>query len=45
MQHDIIDNRESYLADAVRPLLNESVRALNVFTVTPRTAYAKTRIS
>ncbi len=26
MQHDIIDNRESYLADAVRPLLNESVR-------------------
>jgi superfamily II DNA or RNA helicase len=27
MQHDIIDNRESYLADAVRPLLNESVRA------------------
>jgi superfamily II DNA/RNA helicase len=27
MQHDIIDNRESYLADAVRPLLNESKRA------------------
>src|SRR6266699_6051298 len=27
MPHDIIDNRESYLADAVRPLLNESVRA------------------
>src|ERR1039458_3777972 len=26
MPHDIIDNRESYLADAVRPLLNESVR-------------------
>lgn len=25
--HDIIDNQESYLADAVRPLLNESVRA------------------
>jgi superfamily II DNA or RNA helicase len=27
MPHDIIDNRESYLADAVRPLLNQSVRA------------------
>ena len=27
MMHDIIDNRESYLADAVGPLLNESVRA------------------
>ena len=27
MPHDIIDNRESYLADAVRPLPNESVRA------------------
>jgi hypothetical protein len=26
MQDDIIDNRESYLADAVRPLLNQSVR-------------------
>src|SRR4051794_36924542 len=26
MPHDIIDNRESYLADAVRPLLNQSVR-------------------
>lgn len=27
MPHDIIDNRESYLADAVRPLLGQSVRA------------------
>jgi len=27
MPHDIIDNRESYLADAVRPLLNQSARA------------------
>ena len=27
MPQNIIDNRESYLADAVRPLLNESVRA------------------
>src|SRR5881396_707112 len=27
MPHDIIDNRESYLADAVRPLLNQSVRS------------------
>jgi len=27
MPHDIIDNRESYLAHAVRPLQNESVRA------------------
>jgi hypothetical protein len=26
MPHDILDNRESYLADAVRPLLNQSVR-------------------
>src|SRR2546428_6389293 len=26
MPHDIIDNHESYLADAVRPLLNQSVR-------------------
>jgi len=26
MPHDIIDNRELYLADAVRPLLNQSVR-------------------
>jgi len=26
MPHDIIVNRESYLADAVRPLLNQSVR-------------------
>jgi hypothetical protein len=25
--HDMVDNRESYLADAVRPLLNQSVRA------------------
>jgi len=24
---DIIDNRDSYLADAVRPLVNQSVRA------------------
>lgn len=27
MPHDIIDNRESYLADAVRPLLSQSVGA------------------
>ena len=27
MPHDIIDNRELHLADAVRPLLSESVRA------------------
>ena len=27
MPHDIIDNRESYLADAVRPLLSQSMRA------------------
>lgn len=27
MPHDIIDNRDSYLADAVRPLLGQSVRA------------------
>ena len=27
MPHDIIDNRGSYLADAVRPLLSQSVRA------------------
>jgi superfamily II DNA/RNA helicase len=27
MPHDIIDNRESYLADAVRPLLKQSARA------------------
>jgi hypothetical protein len=27
MQHDIIDNRELHLANAVRPLLRESVRA------------------
>jgi len=27
MPQNIIDNRESYLADAVRPLLNEPVRA------------------
>ena len=27
MPHDIIDNRESSLGDAVRPLLNQSVRA------------------
>jgi len=27
MPHDIIDNPESYLADAVRPLLSQSVRA------------------
>jgi hypothetical protein len=27
MQHDIIDNRESYLGDAVRPLLTQSERA------------------
>src|SRR5438034_7561120 len=27
MPHDVIDNRESYLSDAVRPLLGESVRA------------------
>ena len=27
MPHDIIDNCESYLADAVRPLLGQSVRA------------------
>ena len=26
MPHDIIDNRGSYLADAVRPLLSQSVR-------------------
>jgi len=27
MPHDIIDNRESYLADSVRPSLNESLLA------------------
>jgi hypothetical protein len=27
MPHDIIDNRELHLADAVRPLLGQSVRA------------------
>jgi hypothetical protein len=27
MSHDLIDNRESYLADKVRPLLSQSVRA------------------
>jgi hypothetical protein len=27
MPHDIIDNRELHLADTVRPLLSESVRA------------------
>jgi hypothetical protein len=27
MPHDIIDNRNSYLAEAVQPLLTESVRA------------------
>jgi hypothetical protein len=27
MPHDIIDNQELHLADAVRPLLSESVRA------------------
>src|SRR5947208_1752545 len=27
MPHDIIDNRDSYLADAVRPLLGEAERA------------------
>ena len=26
MPHDIVDNRELHLADAVRPLLNQSVR-------------------
>jgi len=25
--HDIVDNRDSYLADAVRPLLSQSARA------------------
>ncbi len=27
MPHDIIDNRESFLADAVQPLLSQSARA------------------
>ncbi len=27
MPHDIIDNRESFLADAVQPLLSQSAQA------------------